>query len=214
VTIAPNWRKCWNETQFSGTQIFSEPEVELSEIALAGNIHAKPALKQRLVGILRLTVAATMILGSAGHMTARYLSAPPDDTLSIVGLSDQAIVSLLRSGKTVALLSAVPAGPAALDIAEAMGNAVVGPTIDTSKGDGSKGLAAALEQAARTMKAKGFRGVAFVGDGHEARRAQAQVAEKLGHEWAGSRTRVLDAGDYPIATKAELIKRVMTRLDA
>lgn len=183
-------------------------------MVLAENIPAPSVFKQRLIGALKLTVAATMLLGSTGHLTARYLSAPPDDTLSIAGLSDQAIVSLLRSGKTVALLSAVPGEPGALRIAEAMGNAVVGPTIDVSKGDGSKGLAAALEQAARTLKAKGFRGIAFIGDGHEARRAQAQVAEKLRHEWAGSRTRVLDAGDYPVATKAEFIKRVMTRLDA
>jgi hypothetical protein len=179
----------------------------LSDIALAGDATAKPVLKQRLIGALKMTVAATMILGSAGHIAARTLTAPPSDTVSISGLSDQAIVSLLRSGKTVAILSAGEVESAAHGIARAMGNAVVAPTVDASKG-----LAAALEQAARTLRAKGFRGIAFVGEGSEARRAQAQVAEKLGREWAGSKIRVLDAGAP--AGKAEMIKRVMTRLDA
>ena len=189
----------------------------MSDIACAARVPVN--VKQRLKAALKLTIAATMILGSGSHMAARYLSAPPADTLSIADMSDRAIVSLLRSGKTVALLSAAPGETAATGIAASMGNAVVGPPIDGFKSDGPTGLAAALEQAARTLKAKGFRGIAFVGEGPEARRAQAQVAAKLGHEWAGSRIRVLDAGDCcsdanAAVAKARLIKREMTRLDA
>jgi len=44
------------------------------------------------------------------------------------------------------------------------------------------------------------------------------VAVKLGHEWAGMKIRVFDAGECCAAdsvpdAKATLIKRVMTRID-
>lgn len=191
----------------------------MAEIAVSPNVAPGTNRKGRILAALRLAVAGAMLLGSAGYVAARYQAGPPADTISMTGLSDQAIAALLRSGKTVAILPAGHSGEAALGIAGKLGNAVVAPQPLGPAAAGQAGLAASLEQSARALKDKGFRGIAFVGTGSEARRAQAQVAEKLKREWAGTKMRVLDAGDCCAGNtapdaKAILIKRVMTRIDA
>ncbi|MCK6453614.1 MAG: hypothetical protein L6R19_22580 [Alphaproteobacteria bacterium] len=186
----------------------------MAEIAANAAAASESLLKGRILATARLAVAGAMLLGSVGYIAARYQAGAPADAVSMAGLSDRAVASLLRGGKTIALLPAGSGSEAALGVAGKLGNAVVAPAA-ASRTD----LAASLEQAARALKDKGFRGIAFLGTGGEARRAQAQVAEKLKREWAGTRMRVLDAGeccagDAAADAKASLIKRVMTRIDA
>lgn len=57
-------------------------------------------------------------------------------------------------------------------------------------------LAAVLEDAARSLKAHGFRLIAFIGDHGGSQAAQASVADALSQEWRNEGVRVLHVGDY------------------
>ncbi len=57
-------------------------------------------------------------------------------------------------------------------------------------------FAAVLEYTARSLRAHGFRVIAFIGEHGGNQAAQQAVADKLNAEWAGSGTRVLHVGDY------------------
>lgn len=103
---------------------------------------------------------------------------------------------------------------AANRIAAALGNALVAPVISyVPEGDytpptgnmlypGTIGLpepvfAGVLEGIARSLKNTGFKTIAFIGDHGGNQAAQALVANKLNHEWAGQ-VKVINVTDYYI----------------
>jgi creatinine amidohydrolase/Fe(II)-dependent formamide hydrolase-like protein len=57
-------------------------------------------------------------------------------------------------------------------------------------------FAAVLEHTARSLRAHGFRTIAFLGDSYGNQPAQQAVAERLSREWAGEGVAVLHLGDY------------------
>lgn len=98
-------------------------------------------------------------------------------------------------------------------IAKRLGNALVAPVLDyVPEGpvDPPQGhmrfagtisipepvFASVLEHAARSLRAHGFTTICFLGDSGGNQKAQAEVAERLNLEWAGTGTRVLHLGDY------------------
>ena len=98
-------------------------------------------------------------------------------------------------------------------IAKALGNALVAPVlnyvpegpVDPPEGHmrfaGTISLpepvfAAVLDAAARSLRAHGFTLICFLGDSGGNQATQAEVAERLNAEWAGSGAAVLHVGDY------------------
>ena len=98
-------------------------------------------------------------------------------------------------------------------IAESLGGTLVAPVIayvpegDIESREGHMAFAgtislpepvfaAVLENTARSLRAHGFRVIAFLGDSGGNQASQAAVAEKLNIEWAGSGVRVIHVGDY------------------
>jgi creatinine amidohydrolase len=98
-------------------------------------------------------------------------------------------------------------------IAEALGNAVVAPVIahvpegDIARREGHMAFAgtislpqeifaALLEHTARSLRAHGFRTIAFLGDSGGNQATQADVTKRLNAEWAGSGARAIHVSDY------------------
>jgi creatinine amidohydrolase/Fe(II)-dependent formamide hydrolase-like protein len=57
-------------------------------------------------------------------------------------------------------------------------------------------FAQVLEGIARSLKAAGFKTICFISDHGQSQKPQAQVAERLNHEWAGLGVAVIGVGDY------------------
>ncbi len=98
-------------------------------------------------------------------------------------------------------------------IAETLGNALVAPVVSyvpegaISPPTGHMAFAGTisvpetvfagiLTAAARSLRAHGFKAIAFVGDSGGNQRTQARVAAMLDAEWASAGVRVLHVGDY------------------
>lgn len=57
-------------------------------------------------------------------------------------------------------------------------------------------FAQVLEGIARSLKAAGFRTICFISDHGQSQKPQAQIADRLNHEWAGLGVTVIGVGDY------------------
>jgi creatinine amidohydrolase len=104
-------------------------------------------------------------------------------------------------------------GRAAAEIAKGLGQTLVAPVITyVPEGDydpptghlrfpGTIGVpedvyAGTLEGIARSLKAGGFKTICFIADHAGSLKPQAEVAQRLTHEWAQQGVRVLDVSDY------------------
>ncbi|MGP0090639.1 MAG: creatininase family protein [Xanthobacteraceae bacterium] len=57
-------------------------------------------------------------------------------------------------------------------------------------------FAEVLEGIARSLKVAGFRTICFISDHGQSQKPQAQIADRLNHEWAGLGVTVIGVGDY------------------
>ena len=106
-------------------------------------------------------------------------------------------------------------------IAHELGNALVAPVVsyvpegsyDPPSGNmlfpGTLGVpepafVAVLEGIARSLKSAGFKTICFIGDHGGSQAAQAAVAAKLNHEWAGQGMTVLHVADYYNVEKPQI----------
>jgi creatinine amidohydrolase len=104
-------------------------------------------------------------------------------------------------------------GYTARRIAETLGHALVAPVISlVPEGDydpptgnmrfpGTIGVpervfADMLEGVARSLRAAGFKTICFIADHGQSQAPQAEVARRLGREWAAAGIRVISVGDY------------------
>jgi creatinine amidohydrolase len=104
-------------------------------------------------------------------------------------------------------------GYTARRIAETLGHALVAPVISlVPEGDydpptgnmrfpGTIGVpervfADILEGVARSLRAAGFKTICFIADHGQSQAPQAEVAKRLGREWAAAGIRVISVGDY------------------
>jgi len=96
---------------------------------------------------------------------------------------------------------------AAGEIARELKNALIAPVMAYVPEEGHMGHAGtidlpdrvfelALEHAARSLKAHGFRLICLLGDSGDSQNAQARVADRLSKRWKGEKVRVLHVADY------------------
>ncbi len=186
----------------------------------------------------RLVVACVVMLFAAGAQ-----SAPPPATVFIDDLTWTELRAAIASGKTTII---VPIGGTeqngphmtlgkhnarvtalAQKIAQALGNALVAPTLAYVPEGGINPPAAhmrfpgtitmpdatfekVVEYAARSFKLHGFRDIVLIGDHGGYRKSLKAVAERLDREWASTPVRVHAIDEYYAAaetTFAQALKR-------